>query len=292
MVTFYRRLPRFDYLAPKTVDEALSLLSQYKGKAKVIAGGTDLVPKLKRRQIETPACIVALKGISDLDYIRYDETYGLRFGALTTIRAIETSPVIREKFTVLAQAASSMGSVQVRNRGTVGGNICNAVPSADTAPALLTLQARLKIVSHKSERTVDIGDFFTGPNETILTDEELLEEIMVPHLPLNSRGIYLKLSPRKSMDLAIVGVAAVLISEDAICKDVRIALGAVAPTPMRAEKAEYLLIGKKLSDGLVNSAAQIASEESQPIDDHRASAEYRKEMVKVLTRRALSHLLG
>ena len=130
MVTFYRRLPRFDCLAPKTVNEALSLLSQYKGKAKVIAGGTDLVPKLKRRQIETPACIVALKGIPDLDYIRYDETHGLRFGALTTIRAIETSPVIREKFTVLAQAASSIGSVQVRNRGTVGGNICNAVPSA------------------------------------------------------------------------------------------------------------------------------------------------------------------
>jgi len=151
VVTFYRRLPRFDYIAPKTVDEALSLLSRYKGKAKVIAGGTDLVPKLKRRQIETPSCIVDLKGISDLDCIRYDEKDGLRFGALTTSRAIETSPVIKGKFTVLAQAASSIGSVQVRNRGTVGGNICNAVPSADTAPALLTLQARLKIVSHKAE---------------------------------------------------------------------------------------------------------------------------------------------
>ena len=290
MVTFYRRLPRFDYLAPKTVAEALSLLSQYQGKAKVTAGGTDLVPKLKRREIETPAYIIDLKGIPGLDYIRYDETDGLRFGALTTIRAIETSPVIKEKFTVLAQAASSIGSVQVRNRGTVAGNICNAVPSADTAPALLTLQARLKIVSHKGERTVDIGNFFTGPNETILTNEELLEEIMVPHLPPNSRGIYLKLSPRRSMDLAIVGVAVVLISEDAICKDVRIALGAVAPTPMRAKKAERFLTGQKFSDGLVNSAAQIVSEESRPIDDHRASAEYRREMVRVLTKRALNEI--
>lgn len=292
MVTFYRRLPRFDYLAPKTINEALSMLSQYKGEAKVIAGGTDLIPKLKRRQIETPAYIIDLKGIPDLDYIQYDETGGLRFGVLTTIRAIETSPVIRERFRVLAQAASSMASIQVRNKGTIAGNICNAVPSADAAPALLTLQARLKIASQKGEKTVDIDDFFAGPNETILSDEELLTEIMVPDLPPKSRGIYLKLGPRKSMDLAIVGVAVVFVEENGICKDVRIALGAVAPTPMRVKKAEFLLIGKKLSDGLVDSAAQIASEESQPIDDHRASSEYRREMVRVLTKRALNEILS
>ena len=288
MVTFYRRLPKFNYLAPKTMDEALSLLSQHKGKAKVIAGGTDLVPKMKRREIKASEYIIDLKCIPNLNYIRYDESSGLTLGALTTIHAVEASPIIQEKFSVLFQAAESIGSTQVRNRGTIAGNICNAVPSADTAPALLTTQAKLKLISQKGERTVNIEDFFTGPNETVLSDGEILQEIQVPNLPPNSKGRYLKLAPRRSMDLAIVGVAVVVVPEDGICKDIRIALGAVAPTPIRVKKAEDTLKGQGFNDEVIERAAQIAAEESHPIDDHRASAEYRRDMVKVLTRRAIN----
>jgi len=250
------------------------------------------VPKLKRREIEAPSYLIDIKSIAGLDYIRHDEVEGLKIGALATIHAIETSPIIKERFPVLAQAAYSMASVQVRNRATVAGNICNAVPSADTAPALLTLQARVKLASQKGERWVDIEDFFTGPKETVLTDEEMLLEIEVPNLPLSHKGIYLKLSPRRSMDLAVVGVAVVAVPENGVFKDARIALGAVAPTPIRARRAEEVLRGQSLNEELIKKAAQIAEEEARPIDDHRASACYRKKMVNVLVKRALQQIIS
>jgi len=291
MITFYRRLPKFNYLAPTTLDEALSLLAQHQGKARVIAGGTDLVPKLKRREIGVPDYVIDLKGLAGLDEIKQDAG-GLSLGALVTIGAVETSAIIQEKFGVLAQAAQSMASPQVRNRGTIAGNICNAVPSADSAPALLTIGARLKLISQKGQRTVGIEDFFTGPNQTALTDEEILAEILLPPMPPNSKGVYLKLTPRRSMDLAIVGVAAVAVPEDGVCKDIRIALGAVAPTPIRAKKAEEVLKGQKFDDNLVEKAAKTAAGQSRPIDDHRASAEYRRDMVEVLVRRAIKQAIG
>ena len=292
MVTFYRRLPKFEYLAPKTIDEALSQLSRYNGKAKLIAGGTDLLPKLKRREIQAPEYIIDLEGIPNLDYIKYNEGVGLSLGALVTLRAVETSPIIQERFSVLFHAVESMASTQVRNRGTIAGNLCNAVPSADTAPALLTLEARLKLTSQKGDRIINIEDFFTGPSETILTSEEILQEIQVPELPPHSRGRYLKLTPRRSMDLAIVGVAVVVITEGDICNDIRIALGAVAPTPVRARQAENLVRGQKLTDEVIERTARTATEECRPISDHRASAEYRSEMVKVLTKRAINQAIS
>jgi carbon-monoxide dehydrogenase medium subunit len=291
MVTFYRRLPRFEYLTPKTIDEALSLLAQYKTRAKVIAGGTDVVPQLKRREIKAPQYIIDLKGIPGLDYIKYDEVGGLTIGALITIHAVEISSIIREKFSILFQAAQSMASPQVRNRGTIVGNICNAVPSADTATALLTLEAKLKLISQQGERMVNIEDFFTAPNQTVLADEEILQEIQIPSLPPHAKGVYLKLTPRRAMDLAIVGVAVVVIAENGLCNDIRIALGAVAPTPIRAKRAEGILKGQRFNEQVIEKAAQTAAEESKPIDDHRASAEYRREMVKVLTRRAINQAI-
>ncbi len=288
MVTYYRRLPKFEYRMPKTVKEALGLLSQKgRGKVKVFAGGTDLMPKLKSREVEASEILVDLKGIPNLDYIQYNAKNGLRIGPLATLNAIETSSIIRDKFSLLAQAAHSMASPQVRNRGTIAGNICNAVPSADSAPALLTLGAKLKLVSLKGERAVNIEDFFTGPNETVLSPREILREIRIPPLPADSRGVYLKLSPRRSMDLAIVGVAVLVVSQDGICKDIRVALGAVAPTPIRVKKAEDILRGQRFSDGLIEKLAEVASGEACPIDDHRASAEYRREMVAVLVKRAI-----
>jgi carbon-monoxide dehydrogenase medium subunit len=292
MVTFYRRLPKFDYLEPHTIDEALSMLSQYRGRAKVMADGTDLVPKLKRRETAAPEYIIALRGIPDLEDIKYDEVDGLRLGPLVTIHAVETSPIVRERYDVLFQAAESMASAQVRNRGTLAGNLCSAVPSGDAAPALLALEASLKLISRRGERVVNVQDFFTGPHETVLAAEEILQEIHVPNLPPHSRGRYLKLTPRRAMDLAVVGVAAVVVAEDGICRDVRIALGAVAPTPIRARRAEESLRGQKLSDNLVERAARIAAEECHPISDHRASAEYRRDMVEVLATRAIQQAIG
>jgi len=291
MTTFYRRLPKFDYLAPATLDEALSLLSRYKGRAKVIAGGTDLVPKLKRREITAPELVIDLKAIAGLGNIQYDAG-GLTIGALVTIGEVATSAIILQKFSILAQAAQSMASPQVRNLGTIAGNICNAVPSADSAPALLTLGTRLKLISPRGERTVSIEDFFTGPNRTVLADDELLEEIQIPDMPPKSRGTYLKLAPRRAMDLAIVGVAAVVTPEDSICKDIRLALGAVAPTPIRAKEAEAIIKGHRFDDGLIEEAASAAAGQSRPISDHRASADYRRDMVKVLVKRAIEQATG
>ena len=292
MVTFYRRLPRFEYAQPKTIDEALSLLDKYNGEAKLLAGGTDLLPKMKRREITSPTYVIDLKGIPELDYIDYDEEKGLSLGALTTIHAIETSPVVQHKCNILAQAAYTMASPQVRNRATLAGNICNAVPSADSVPPLLVLEAKLKVMSQTGERILPIEDFFTGPNETVLTDTELLTEIQIPPLPSNGVGIYLKLSPKGSMDLATVGVAALVITEDGYRKDIRVALGAVAPTSISAKKAEGILRGQRFSDDLIESTAQTAAEESQPIDDHRASADYRRGMVQTLVRRAINQALS
>ena len=292
MVTFYRRLPRFEYAQPKTIDEALSLLDKYNGDAKLLAGGTDLLPKMKRREITSPTYVIDLKGIPVLDYIDYDEEKGLSLGALTTIHAIETSPVVQHKCNILAQAAYTMASPQVRNRATLAGNICNAVPSADSVPPLLVLEAKLKVMSQKGERILPIEDFFTGPNETVLTDTELLTGIQIPPLPSNGVGIYLKLSPKGSMDFDTVSDTALVMSEDGLCKDMRIALGAVAPTPIRAKKAEGILRGQRFSDDLIESTAQTAAEESQPIDDHRASADYRRGMVQTLVRRAINQALS
>jgi aerobic carbon-monoxide dehydrogenase medium subunit len=287
MVTFYRRLPRFDYLSPQTMDEALSLLSRYNGKARLIAGGTDLLPKLKRRAVKAPSYIIDLKGIQGLDYIKYDEVNGLSIGALATIHSIETFAIVREKYNILLQAAESMASPQVRHRGTIAGNICNAVPSADTAPVLLALEAKVKVLSRQGERIIDTGDFFTGPSETVLNGDEILTEIKIPVLPEKAKGKYLKLSPRQAMDLAVVGVAVLLISENGVCRDIRIALGAVSPTPVRVKSAEEILRGKKLDKSLTDRAAGACMAGCLPISDHRASAEYRREMVKVLAKQAI-----
>jgi CO/xanthine dehydrogenase FAD-binding subunit len=289
MVTFYRRLPAFDYLAPKTVTEALSLVSHYKD-AKLIAGGTDLIPQLKQRSINLPSHIIDLKNIPGLDYIKYDVKNGLHIGALATIKSVIDSTVIRDKFSILAQAAESMASPQVRNRGTIAGNICNAVPSADSSIALLVLEAKLKLAGAKGERVVAIEDFFTGPNQTVIKDEVLVE-IQIPTPPPGNKGVFLKLGPRKAMDLAIVGVAVLVIADRGSFKDVRIALESVAPTPMRAKKAEAVLKGQNFDAKLIEKAASAAAGEAKPIDDHRASAEYRRDMVKVLVKRAIEQAI-
>ncbi len=283
------RLPRFEYFEPKTIDEACSLLLEYKGEAKVIAGGTDLLVRMKDKEI-APQYLIGLKGIPNLSYMEYDEAQGLRIGILTTLGTLETSPLIQGKFGILAQAIEQMASPQIRSLATIGGNLCNAVPSADTAPPLIVMGAKLKLTSPTGERIIPVEKLFIGPYETVLGDGELLVEIQVPNPSPYSGGVYIKHTLRRAMDLTIVGVAAMITldSADGVCKDVKIALGAVATTPIRASKAESILKGERFEDKLIDQAAQAAAGEARPRSSIRGSAEYRRKMVRVLTRRAVS----
>jgi carbon-monoxide dehydrogenase medium subunit len=287
-----RRLPEIEYFFPKTLKESLSLLKKYKGKAKVFAGGTDLLPKMKRREV-VPEYLIDLNGIPDLKFIKYEKEKGLRIGAAATLSEILESSLVNRRYPILTEAISQMASIQIRNIGTIAGNLCNAVPSADSAPPLIVLGGQLKIVGSGRGRTVLVEDFFKGPDRTVLGVNELVSEIEIPPPISGGCGTYLKHTLRREMDLAIVGVAVYLVpdSKKDICKDIKIALGAVAPVPMRAKKAEEVLRGKPFSDDLIESAAQVASEESKPIDDIRGSAEYRKEIVRVLTKRAIKQSL-
>jgi carbon-monoxide dehydrogenase medium subunit len=206
---YVKRLPGFDYLAPKTVEEAISLLSRHNGEARPLAGGTDLVLKMKRRE-EVPRYLLGLKNIPGLDTIEYTDGQGLRFGPLVTIHAMETSRVVREKFPILSQAASTIGSAQIRNVGTVVGNLCNALPSADMIPSLIVLGARVTIAGTKSERDIPVEEFLTGPGQTVLAPDELVVEVQVSCPPPHSGGVYIKHAPREAMDLAIIGVAVLI----------------------------------------------------------------------------------
>ena len=284
---YVKRLPGFEYLAPKTVNEAISLLSQHNGEARPLAGGTDLLLKMKRREM-APLHLVGLRSIPGLDNIEYDDAQGLRFGPLVTIHAMETSPLVREKFPILSQAASTIGSVQIRNLGTVVGNVCNALPSADMIPSLIVLGAKVKIANIKGEKTIAIEDFLTGPGQTVLAHDELVVEVQVPCLPPHSGGVYIKHAPREAMDLAIISVATLITLDEGMCSQAKICLGNVGPTQMRAIKAERILGGKPFSSGLVKEASGMASEEARPRSSMRSSAEYRKEMVRILTARALN----
>jgi len=291
MGIFYRRLPRFEYIAPKTLDEALKVLNKYKETARLLAGGTDLLLQMKKRERKIPEYVIDLKGIPELDYISHD-TDGLEIGALTTISAIEQSPRVQSEFPILTQAASLMASPQVRNRATFVGNICNAAASADSAPSLLVLSATVKIRGIRKERTIPLEQFFTGPGTTVLKPNEIVVGIRVPKQIPGTRGVYLKLSPRHSMDLAVVGVAASGVCQNGFCEDVRIALGAVAPTPIRVSGAESILKGHKISSELIDEAAKSAMNACKPRkNSYRASPEYRRDMVYVMTRRALNQIL-
>jgi carbon-monoxide dehydrogenase medium subunit len=236
---------------------------------------------------------VDIGGIAELNYINYDDRQGLTIGALTPIRSLERSPELQSRFPVISQAASLLGSVAIRNVGTIGGNLCNAAPSAETAPTLIGLSARARIIGPDGERVISLEAFFKGPGVTVLKKDELLVEIQVPKPELNTRVIYYKHSPRGTIDLAIVGVAVIATfkTSSEICKDIKIVLGAVAPTPIRARKAEDILRDKKIDDLLTNRSAVTAANESNCISDVRASAEYRKEMVEVLTRRAIKKVV-
>ena len=301
-------MKKFDYLRPQTLEEALSLLNQHGKKAKLIAGGTDVIVLIKQKAM-MPEVLISLRGIPGLDQIRYDGA--LKIGAMVTHRGIEKSEVIRKEFSALTDAADVLGSIQIRNVATIGGNVCTAAPSADTATPLLVLGTQVKIKSLSEERMVPIEGFFTGPGETILKKGEMVTELVVPKPLPNTGSAYWKLQRRLALDLPILGVSVLLSldkgtvscsdmlcttspissilhtmeKDELTCKEIRIALGVAAPTPMRALKAENLMRGKKVSDELLEEVANTASVEAQPRDSIRGEAWYRKDLVRVLVKR-------
>lgn len=279
-------MKRFNYFEPESLPEAVELLSRYNGQASILAGGTDLLVEIKEK-IRDPDYVINIKKIPGIDERHYEPGQGLRFGALVTARELETWPVIVDKYTGLAQAVEELGSIQVRNRATVVGNICRASPSADTLPPLIADGARVRVVGPDGEKTVSLETFFTGPGQTILNPGEIVTEVIVPDPLPNTGKVYIKHGRRKAMELATVGVAVTLTVENERVEDVRIVLGAVAPTPIRAFEAETMLQAKDPDESLIQAAATAAMEESTPISDVRSSAAYRREMVKVLTARAV-----
>jgi CO/xanthine dehydrogenase FAD-binding subunit len=286
------RMRKFEFSSPSSVAEALKLLAQNGSRAKVIAGGTDLVVQMKNK-LAAPKKIINLMGISDLTGIQ-KKGRGLRIGALVKHAALEGSPLLKEGWGILAEAAHKLGSPQIRNLGTVGGNLVNASPAADTAGPLLVLGAEAILASKKKERRVPLHSFFRGPGKTVLGKGEIVKEILIPPVPAGSVWAYLKLGRRKSLDLALTSVAVLLTLDPKtkICRRARVALGAVAPIPLRAKDTEKFLEGKTLDDDVIREAGERAQKECRPISDVRASAEYRKEMVKVLVGRAIKKSLG
>ena len=276
----------FDYFSPGELEEATRILADYGPEGRALAGGTDLLIRLKRRQWQVRG-VVSLKRIATLRHLSLNGE--LRLGARVTLNDLIRSPLILEHFPVLAETAGTMAGVQVRSLATVGGNICNASPAADMAPPLIALDARVVIVGRDGERVAPLDEFFIGPGKSVLTPGELVRELAVPHDD-STRVAYTKLEHREAMDIAIAGVGVSIKTEAQYCRDVRIVLGAVAPTPLRARQAEDFLRGSELTEENIREAARIAAREAKPIDDVRGSAWYRREMVEVLTRRILMGL--
>jgi len=283
----------FQYFAPTTLAEACSILAAHNGSAHAVAGGTDLLLKMKAGRL-APKVIVNLKRLPDLRGITQlpipNPQSPISIGALTTLEQLRASPLIRQHYPALAHAAAAMASVQIRNLATLGGNLCNAAPSADLAPILIALNATTRIVGPGGERRVPLDEFFTGPGATVLTPGELLVAVELP--PPAGSAVYLKHSPRECMDIAIVGVGLAVRLHNDQCESARLALGAVAPVPLRACRAEAELLGNPLTPENIDRAARLAAEDSTPIDDVRGSAWYRRKMVKVLVQRGLDAIRG
>ncbi|MGC8659299.1 MAG: FAD binding domain-containing protein [Desulfomonilaceae bacterium] len=281
-------LPRFDYYEPATLEEALRLLSEMGGNARVIAGGTDLLVRMKLK-VEKPSQIISLRKVPGLDAIIRREDHGVTIGPAVTASELSRNELLIDRFTPIALAAGRLGAPVVRNRATIGGNLVNARPAADFPPACMVLNATLKLKSSSKEREVPVGEFFRGPGETVIEPNELLVSIFVETPAPWSGGAYIKLGARKALEISMVNVAALLTlqSPQGPILDAKIALGAVAPTPVRAFAAEEFLIGRQPSEDVFTEAGAIGVGMCQPITDHRGTMEYRCLMIEALTSRAL-----
>jgi len=279
-------LARFDYYAPESIEDACRLLMEQGGGAVVMAGGTDVLLKMHRGLLKANT-VIDLQKIKGMNRISFEEGKGLTIGAMARLADVELHPIIKYRYPAVADAAKATANVQIRNMGTVAGNLCNAAPSADNAPVLIAMGAEVTLAGVKGQRQLPLDEFFKGPGLTAIGEGEIFTSIHVPIAPEGSGASYKHISPRGKVDISAVGVGVMLTMNGDICEEAKIALGAVAPIPMRAIKAEKIIKGRRISSDLLEKAGIEASHECKPITDVRATAEYRKKMVAVLTIRAI-----
>lgn len=280
----FKILNDFCFHKPKTLDEALVLIDKYQENGLLMEGGSEVIPNMKSLVV-TPDHIISLKHIPEFFYLRYTPGEGLHIGPSTTLTKIEYDPDVQRVYPSLYQGIHGMSNTAIHNISTVTGNICYAVPSADTAAPLLTLEAVLSVKSVDGERKVPIGELFAGVRRTTLKKNEIVTDIFVPEPDPKAVMAYYKNPCRKALDLAIAGVATYVVMDGDVCRDARIAMSAVAVVPKRAFEAEAMLKGQVLTDELINAAAEHAAlHECSPISDIRASADYRRELVRLSVR--------
>jgi CO/xanthine dehydrogenase FAD-binding subunit len=288
------RIRPFDYWAAPSLDEALDELERHGADARVLAGGTDVVLNMKKKNIQ-PRRVISLHNLDELDFVEADDSR-VRIGALTTHADLAANPFLKEHLPILCEAVGLIGSWQIRNVGTIGGNLCNASPAADSAPPLLVLNTQLIVASKTAEKKIPLDSFFTGPGETVLESGQILKEIVIELPKQRSAGCYLKLRRRKAVDVSLAGVAfqAETESDGKTLAKVGIALGGVAPMPVRAPEAEAVLVGSTLDEALakVSDCARIAVHAANPIDDVRATASYRRTIVDVFIHQCAQKVLN
>jgi carbon-monoxide dehydrogenase medium subunit len=280
---------RFDYLEPVTLPEAFSLLEQHGDNARVIAGGTSLIIWMRQRLL-MPKVVVGLGKIPDFDKITFKDADGLRIGAGARHRDIELSPVVKQHYPLLHETFRKVAQPRIRNMGTIGGNLAGGDPLTDPGASLIALDAEVTLASRKGQRTMPVEEFFLDYYQTALEAGELLTEIRVPP-PQRPGWSHIKFTPRSVEDFATVGVALTLRTQNGACEDIRVGLNSVAATIVRAKRAEEVLRGRQLTDAILREAGEIAATEVDPMDDNRGSADYKREMVKVLVYRAAQEAL-
>ena len=281
----HRTLRPFELLEPESVQEAVQILASAPPGAKILAGGLDLVSRMTRWQIDPP-CLISLQRIPAMDFLEVGENGYLRIGPMTTLRSLELSALVRERWPLLQEAAHQIASVQVKTMGTLVGNLCVATPASDMAPVLFVLAAQLGLVGPAGSATIPIEDFFVPVCQSILEPQQIVVEVSVPPMPARAGTAFKKLAHTKAC-IAKVNAAVLVTVEGGLCRDARIALGAVAPTVVRAHKAEQALQGKPITRQLACEAANLAAAEVTPISDLRASADYRTHVAAVLIQRAI-----
>ncbi len=277
------------YYTPASVHEALTLLAEHRGRARLIAGGTDLIIELERN-IRTPDAVIDISRLPDLDTITMDEEGDIHLGCLVTHNQAAASEWLVRRAYPLARACWEVGAPQIRNRGTIAGNLITASPANDTITPLWALDASVTLESLRGRRTLTFPEFFQGVRRTALADDEMLTDIRFRPLAENERGTFIKLGLRQAQAISVVNVAAIVQFDGEKVARARLALGSVAPTSVRAGEAEAFLVGKRLDEETIARAGELAANAARPIDDIRGSAAYRREMVRVLTMRALRQL--
>jgi aerobic carbon-monoxide dehydrogenase medium subunit len=279
----------FEYFEPRSVGEATGILSDYGEKAQILSGGVDLIPRMQKGDIQAEY-VVNIQRIPGLEYIGPDEKQGITFGAMSRLRSIEVFKTIQNKYPILYEAIHQITSVQAKYMGTAVGNLCVATPASDVATSLFALGAQLKITGLRGERIEPIEKFYVDYRLTSLKRGEMVTGVVLPHPPPGTGTAFFNLV-RTHADIAKISAAVAVLVQNGICREVRIAIGAAAPTVFRAAKAEKLLTGQKITAEVMNEAAETAAGETNPMTDLRSTAGYRKEMARVLVRRALEKAL-